>query len=454
MSKKFMYLAPSVLVLCLAAGVASAQEVSINFQSQGAPIPEGYLPDYGEVFGDRGNGFSYGWDVDATGATRDRNNAGAPDQRYDTVNHLQPNRTDPERTWEIALANGSYNLFIVCGDPSYADSINTLDVEGTVLTDPDGEDNFDEYTVAVVVSDGRLTIKQAPDSRTTYAKLCFVDITLGIPLGAARSPDPVTGATDVPRDVTLSWTPGAYAPAINGHRVYLSDNFSDVNDGIGGVTQDASSYDPGRLELGTTYYWRVDEVNAPPDSTVYKVYKGSVWSFTTEPVGYPISGANITATASSAGGADFGPEKTIDGSGLDPNDLHSTEPVDMWLSDSEPLGAWVQYELDKVYKLHEMWVWNSNQIFEGLFGFGMKDVTVEYSTNGTDWTALAGVPEFAQAPGTNDYAHNITVDFGGAAAQYVRLTATSNWGGVLPQYGLSEVRLFHIPVSAREPSPD
>ncbi|MHC4508962.1 MAG: LamG-like jellyroll fold domain-containing protein, partial [Planctomycetota bacterium] len=269
--------------------------------------------------------------------------------------------------------------------------------------------------------------------------------------GIAANPSPADKATDVPRDVVLSWTPGEFAPGVNGHIVYLSENFSDVNDGIGGITVSAGSHDPGRLNLGTTHYWRVDEVNAPPDSTVFR---GDVWSFTVEPVGYPIDGANITATASSVGQADFGPEKTIDGSGLDENDLHSTEPLDMWLSGDEPLGAWIQYELDKVYKLHQMWVWNSNQIFEGLFGFGLKDVTVEYSTNGTDWAALAGVPQFTKAPGMAGYAHDTTVDFGGAVAQFVRLTATSNWGGLLPQYGLSEVRFFSIPVSAREPSPE
>ncbi|UCC96903.1 MAG: discoidin domain-containing protein, partial [Phycisphaerales bacterium] len=204
-----------------------------------------------------------------------------------------------------------------------------------------------------------------------------------------------------------------------------------------------------RLDFETTYYWRVDEVNAPPDSTVYE---GPIWSLTTEPIGYAIE--SLTATASSSGQADFGPEKTIDGSGLDANDLHSTGATDMWLSGNEPLGAWIQYEFDEVYKLHEMWIWNSNQVFESLFGFGMKDVTVEYSTDGAEWTALAGVTEFAQAPGTESYAHNTTVDFAGAVAKYVRLTAASNWGGVLPQYGLSEVRFFHIPVIAREPLPD
>ncbi|MHC4681504.1 MAG: hypothetical protein ACYTEK_22730, partial [Planctomycetota bacterium] len=107
-------------------------------------------------------------------------------------------------------------------------------------------------------------------------------------LGKASGPSPGNGATDVPREVALSWKPGAYAPAVNGHRVFLGTVFSDVNEGTGGIAQDASSYaPPQRLDFETTYYWRVDEVNAPPDSTVHK---GEVWSFTTEPVGYPVDG--------------------------------------------------------------------------------------------------------------------------------------------------------------------
>ncbi|MHC4510786.1 MAG: discoidin domain-containing protein [Planctomycetota bacterium] len=249
-------------------------------------------------------------------------------------------------------------------------------------------------------------------------------------IAPASDPSPANRATDAPRDVVLSWTPGIFVPAINGHKVYFSENFNDVDGGIGGIAQDANSFTPPqRLDFETTYYWRVDEVNGPPDSTVFK---GNFWSFTTEPVGYPIGGANITATASSAGQADLGPENTINGSGLDENDLHSTEAADMWLSGNELLGAWIQYEFDKVHKLHEMWVWNSNQTFEALFGFGMKDVTVEYSTNETDWTALAGVPEFAQAPGISGYAHDTTVDFGGAVAKYIKLTAASNWAAGVP----------------------
>jgi len=275
-------------------------------------------------------------------------------------------------------------------------------------------------------------------------------VMMGIPPGAAFDPSPADELTDVPRDVAFTWKPGEYAPLVDGQKFYLSDNFSDVNDGIGGITQSATSYAPAqRLDFGTTYYWRVDEVNGPPD---YTVYKGKIWSFTTELFAYPIE--NIAATASSAGQAKMGPENTINGSGLDDNDLHSNKEKDMWLSGTEPLGAWIEYEFDNVYNLHQMWVWNSNQTVESFLGFGFKDVTIDYSTNGTDYTILGTTHEFARAPGTSGYAHDTTIDFSGVRAKYVRLTATNNWGVIMSQYGLSEVRFFRIPVSARKSYPD
>ncbi|MCH8120644.1 MAG: LamG domain-containing protein, partial [Planctomycetes bacterium] len=224
---------------------------------------------------------------------------------------------------------------------------------------------------------------------------------------SASEPGPENESTDVTRDAVLSWKPGEYAPAVNGHKLYFSENFNDVNDGIGGITQDANSYAPPQLlDFGKTYYWRVDEVNAPPDSTIFE---GEVWQFTVEPFTYPIAGDNIIATASSTGQEGMGPENTINGSGLDANDLHSTEATDMWLSSDEP-NAWIEYELDKVHKLHQMWVWNSNQAMESILGLGYKDVSIEYSVNGTDYTTLDTTHEFARAPGADGYEHNTTVD--------------------------------------------
>ena len=268
--------------------------------------------------------------------------------------------------------------------------------------------------------------------------------------GQASDPYPEDEQTDVPRDVVLNWSPGDFAPATNGHTLYLSDIFNDVNDGIGGMTLSASSYTPEpRLDFGTTYYWRVDEVNGAPDFTVHP---GEVWSFATEPAGNPI--ANVTATASSTAPNQGPASATVDGSGLT-DDLHSTETEAMWISGfgaAQP--SWIQFEFDTVYLLHEMWVWNSNSTLEQAVGFGFRDVTVEYSLDGTDYATLGTTHEFAQAPGAAGYAHNTTVDFGGLQAKYVRLTANSNWKDLLPQFGLSEVRFFHIPARAREPQPD
>ena len=70
----------------------------------------------------------------------------------------------------------------------------------------------------------------------------------------------------------------------------------------------------------------------------------------------------------------------------------------MWLSGMGDAAPSIQYEFDKAYKLHEMWVWNSNQLIESFVGIGVKDVVIEYSLDGTEWMTLENVPQFAQAP--------------------------------------------------------
>jgi hypothetical protein len=100
-----------------------------------------------------------------------------------------------------------------------------------------------------------------------------------------------------------------------------------------------------------------------------------------------------------------------------------------------------------------MLVWNHNGMMESTLGLGCKDVTIEYSVDGIDFTTLGTTHEFTQAPGSAGYAANTTIDFNGAVAKYVKLTINSNWKGLLQQYGLSEVRFLSIPVYAREPNP-
>ena len=98
----------------------------------------------------------------------------------------------------------------------------------------------------------------------------------------ASNPKPSYGATDVPRDVVLSWEAGLYAEK---HDVYFGTDFNDVNeasrdnqlDVLVSQGQEDTNYYPGLLDFGQTYFWRVDEVNdVEPDSP----WKGITLNFT------------------------------------------------------------------------------------------------------------------------------------------------------------------------------
>jgi hypothetical protein len=263
----------------------------------------------------------------------------------------------------------------------------------------------------------------------------------------ASNPNPDNGAVEVNVKTALSWTPGQYVGAASPkHRVLLSDDAGAVDSGAAVVsTQDPNSFDAtGHLDFSTTYYWRVDEANGVGWDV------GNVWRFTTESFVYTVE--NVVATSNGASEATAGPENTVNGSGLDADGQHSTRTTDMWLATAPAdENLYIQYEFDGVYKLHEMLVWNYNAEFELILGFGLKDVAVSYSLDGTDWTALGDI-EFAKPTAKATYTANTTVSFGGVAAKYVRLTVNSGWG-MMSQYGLSEVRFMFIPAQARQPQP-
>jgi hypothetical protein len=95
----------------------------------------------------------------------------------------------------------------------------------------------------------------------------------------ASSPFPPDGMQEVPPDAVLAWTAGLYTAGLSPkHNVFFSTDFNDVNDAKAPVPQDVERYPadgPLDLDLGTTYYWRVDEANS-----VTGWDAGAVWSFT------------------------------------------------------------------------------------------------------------------------------------------------------------------------------
>lgn len=102
-----------------------------------------------------------------------------------------------------------------------------------------------------------------------------------VPPQTAWRPDPPNGAKFIDVDTDLSWMPGWGAKL---HTVYFGDNADDISNATGGVSQIGTTYTLDTLEMGKTYYWRVDEF----DGRI--TYKGDVWSFTTTTGGGGILG--------------------------------------------------------------------------------------------------------------------------------------------------------------------
>ncbi|MGH7177793.1 MAG: hypothetical protein ACREJC_10465, partial [Tepidisphaeraceae bacterium] len=155
--------------------IADDDQVHINFQTNIATSagPE-FVKDIGQVFADRGNGLSYGWDADNTANTRVRNNIQSPDFRYDSLAKMQDGGTS--RTWEIAIPNGLYQVRLVAGDPDFTDSIYKMNLEGVsaLAGTPRDDIRWFRRWVNVQVNDGRLTLTNATGSSNN--KIAFIDI--------------------------------------------------------------------------------------------------------------------------------------------------------------------------------------------------------------------------------------------------------------------------------------
>jgi len=146
------------------------------------------------------------------------------------------------------------------------------------------------------------TSREAHDQSLGFGHITFSDAAIsgGNPL--ARRPDPAEGDQLEQTWGTLTWKPGQWAVS---HDVYIGDNFDDVDSGAAETFAGNQVTDmlvvgfpgfpvPGGLTPGTTYYWRVDEVN---DANAASPWKGDIWSFSILP--------NTASAPDPADGAEF-----------------------------------------------------------------------------------------------------------------------------------------------------
>ncbi len=166
-----------------------------------------------------------------------------------------------------------------------------------ILAQDNGGTLADPVIVHNTATDGRIGIfYQAADTDTDlrgetiseWINNWYLTFVAGGGNPYARKPYPADGDMLVETWASMSWIPGDFAVS---NDVYFGDNFDDVNDGTGDTfrgNQDLAYFVagfmgnpyPDGLVPGTTYYWRVDEVN---DANAASPWKGKVWSFWIQP---------------------------------------------------------------------------------------------------------------------------------------------------------------------------
>lgn len=152
--------------------------LKVNFQDAAtAQVPADFIKDAGLPYGERGNGYTYGWVTQSSLATnshvpmdfsadaRNRKRVGISLEQ-NTFMHIQltdafPTRANQERgAWEIAVPNGTYQVTAMVGDQAY-DSRNRINVEGAVLINNfrgSASKAYEQKSGQFNVTDGALTI--------------------------------------------------------------------------------------------------------------------------------------------------------------------------------------------------------------------------------------------------------------------------------------------------------
>ncbi len=151
-----------------------------------------------------------------------------------------------------------------------------------------GGAHYLDYTFTA--DDTDVTMRLITHNNNQSAHIYGLTNEIAEPVTKAYRPSPKDGELHEETWVTLGWSPGDYAVS---HDVYLGDNSDDVNDGTGDAFRGnqalisttlfagfAGFPYPDGLVPGTTYYWRIDEVN---DSEPNSPWKGDVWSFSIPP---------------------------------------------------------------------------------------------------------------------------------------------------------------------------
>ncbi len=177
---------------------------------------------------------------------------------------------------------------------------------------------------------------------------------------------------------------------------------------------------------------------------------------------YPnfISGVTATATESFASPA-VSPTFLVNNMGMDDQRAgmgsrgaghYTVYGGALWHSDGDhEADPVLTFDLGGTYGLTKMVIWNEDQTYEGPGARGIKECTIEVSTDGIDYTPLPNtngeeLGNYTLHPTDGSggpYLATDNIGLGGVTASHVRLTAHSSFGS--PYMGLDEVRFYQVP---------
>jgi len=204
----------------------------------------------------------------------------------------------------------------------------------------------------------------------------------------AYNPQPPYGTEHTGTNVLLSWTAGQDAVS---HNIYFGTNFENIYNATtaspeykGNQSLNNSSYNPGPLQSGTTYHWRIDELNSDGNTS-----KGFFWNFTTD-------GGSIYSCSNGSIHPDYWkfyvPRMILiktpgDVNHYRTNVINYLWPQTGWPGSKMPQSVMAVYDPD-----HGI---NNSGWYQGLDNLGLVaridriDVKMDHDIYGTDWHSYA-----------------------------------------------------------------
>ena len=246
----------------------------------GGNLGYAYVPSSGGVVGNSWDRVVIYWRAFGRNAP-----IGPPYNQGRTLTHEVGHYLGLYHTFDGGCASASgcaNNGDLICDTNPESGPMGSGSCSRTTCSSSDPVDNYMDYSDDICMD--RFTPIQANRMRCTIENF-RVDLPQGggsLP-GKASGPSPSNGSTGVSTSANLSWSAGNGATS---NDVYFgTDSTPDAGEAQG--NQSGTSFDPGSLAASTTYYWRIDSVNATGTTT------GDVWSFTT--AGGGGGGINLSA---------------------------------------------------------------------------------------------------------------------------------------------------------------